>query len=563
MVAGKKSAKHNLQEKGHLELIDEAAHLLRRTPVSVLSYHYIGSVPFVLGFLYFWSDMSRSAFAFQHVAEAAFTLSLLFLWMKCWQSVFCGHLWSFINGSNVLPRSAGDVLQLAIFQTALHASGFLILPLAFATALPFAWVYAFYQNVSLYGDHRSKTLREAYKRSLKQALVAPGQNHFILLILSVFGFFVFLNIWLFMYQLPHIFKMLTGSETMFTKAGWVMLLNTTYLAVSCGVTYLLVDPLIKAVYTLRCFYGESVLTGEDLKVELARFRHPSRTVAALVVFLCVMGTILLLYPADSPDAAVSVNDERYQDRSIPPARLDDSIQEIITKREFSWRMPRDTVIGEEDDGLIAAFVKGITDTLQSWLTPVWEWIKKALEWIIDRLSPGSRKMDPIDSSPVNPARVLMYSLIALVSCLLVVQLWKTVKRRNRRNTSGTEEAAVQVPNIEDEKTCADELPADSWLDLARDLIARGDTRLALRALYLASLSHLAGLHLITISKSKSNRDYKCELFRNAHAMPEILSSFSENVMIFDRSWYGMYEVTGDVLRMFQKNQERIMVLYEK
>lgn len=563
MVAGKNIAKRYLQEKGHLEIIDDAAHLLRRTPVSVLSYYYIGSVPFVLGFLYFWSDMSRSAFAFQHAAEAAFTLSLLFLWMKCWQSVFCSRLSSFIHDSQILPRSAGDVVQLAIFQTALHASGFLIFPLACVTALPFAWVYAFYQNVSLYGDHTAKTLREAYKRSLEQALVAPGQNHFILLILSVFGFFVFLNIWIFMYQLPHLFKMVTGTESMFTKAGWTMLLNTTYLAVSCGVTYLLVDPLVKAVYTLRCFYGESVLTGEDLKVELARFRHPSKTVAALAVFFCVMGTALHSYPAGSPEAAVSVNDERYGDRSISPARLDHSIHEIITKREFSWRMPRDTIIGEEDGGLISAFVKGITDTVQSWLTPLWEWIKKALEWIIDKLSPGGRKMGPVDSSLANPARLLLYSLIGLVSCLLILQLWKSVKRRDRRDAERTEEAAAQKPDIENEDTRADELPADSWLELARDLITKGETRLALRALYLASLSHLAGLNLITISKSKSNRDYKRELFRNAHAMPEILSSFSENVMLFDRSWYGMYEVTSDVLSMFQKNQTRIMVLHEK
>jgi hypothetical protein len=226
-------------------------------------------------------------------------------------------------------------------------------------------------------------------------------------------------------------------------------------------------------------------------------------------------------------------------------------------------MPRDTITGEEDVGLFSSFVKGITETVQSWLTPVWKWIRKALEWIINKLSPGSRKLDSIDSSLANSVRVLLYSLIMLVSCLLIVQLWKIGKRRDRRNAERTEEAAARKPDIENEDTRADELPADSWLDLARDLIAQGEARLALRALYLASLSHLAGLHLITISKSKSNNDYKRELFRNAHAMPEILSLFSENVMLFDRSWYGMYEVTSDVLSMFQKNQTRIMVLHEK
>jgi len=563
MVTGKNSSRQQLQEKGYLEIIDEATHLLRRTPVSVLSYYYTGSVPFVLVFLYFWSDMSRSAFAFQHAAEAALSLSMLFIWMKCWQSLFCSRLSAFINRRQVQQPTFKDIIQLTVTQTALQASGFIIVPLAFLTALPFAWVYAFYQNVSLYGDYKSGTLRDTYKRSLRQALVAPRQNHFILLIVSVFGFFIFLNVWLFMYQVPHLIKMISGTETMFTRAGWIMLFNTTYLAVCCGVTYLLIDPLIKAVYTLRCFYGESVRTGEDLKVELSRFSHSFKGVTALAVFLCFTGSANHSYSTDLPDIAVSVSNAPYHYGTIPPERIDRSIREVITKREFTWRMPRDNVGKEEDSGVIAAFVKGITDTLQSWLAPIKKWIKNALEWIVGKLTPGNRKYDPIDGSLMNRARVLMFSLIALVSCLLIIQLWRIWKRHKDRNTGRIEKAVSQIPDIEDEQTSADELPADSWLDLARDLTAQGNMRLALRALYLASLSHLAGLHLITISKSKSNLEYKRELFRNAHAMPEVLSSFSHNIMLFDQSWYGMYEVTRDVFSTFQKNQERIMFRYEK
>jgi len=563
MVTGKNRSKQHVQEQGYLEIIDEATHLLRRTPVSVLSYYYIGSVPFVLGFLYFWSDMSRSAFAFQHAAEAALSLSLLFIWMKCWQSLFCRRLSAFMHRSEVQLPSVKDIVHLAVSQTALQASGFILLPLAFLTALPFAWVYAFYQNVSLYGDDKSGTLREAYKRSLQQALVAPRQNHFILLILCVFGFFVFLNIWLFMYQVPYLIKMISGTETMFTRAGWTTLFNTTYLAVSCGVTYLLVDPLIKTVYTLRCYYGESVRTGEDLKVQLSQFSKSFKAVSALAVFLCVLGSAFHSYPTDSPDAAVPLNDANYHYERIPPERIERSLRDVITKHEFTWRMPRDTIAKEEERGVITAFIRAITDTLQSWLKPVKEWIKKALEWIVDTLTPGNRNYDPIDSSLMNPARVLLYSLIAIVSCLLIVQLWKIWKRRKQLIPDRIGEAVPQKPDIEDEEISADDLPAESWLDLARDLIAQDNLRLALRALYLASLSHLAGLHMITISKSKSNLDYRRELFRNAHAMPELLSSFSHNIKLFDQSWYGMYEVTGDVLSVFQKNQEQIMIRYEK
>src|ERR1019366_9370994 len=33
--------------------------------------YYTGSLPFVLGFLFFWADMSQSAFAYDHCAPAA------------------------------------------------------------------------------------------------------------------------------------------------------------------------------------------------------------------------------------------------------------------------------------------------------------------------------------------------------------------------------------------------------------------------------------------------------------------------------------------------------------
>jgi len=93
--------------------------------------------------------------------------------------------------------------------------------------------------------------------------------------------------------------------------------------------------------------------------------------------------------------------------------------------------------------------------------------------------------------------------------------------------------------------------------MARDLLSRGDLRLALRAFYLATLAHLAQRNLVTIARHKSNRDYERELGRRAHALPELTSRFNENVSIFDRIWYGMHEVNDALLEHFQRNVERI------
>ena len=68
-------------------MIEEAIHLLRAAPISALATYYLGTLPFVLGLLYFWADMSRSPFAYQHLPGAALGLAGLFLWMKFWQAI--------------------------------------------------------------------------------------------------------------------------------------------------------------------------------------------------------------------------------------------------------------------------------------------------------------------------------------------------------------------------------------------------------------------------------------------------------------------------------------------
>ncbi len=64
-----------LAGKSALELAEEAFHLLRQAPARVLAFYAIGAVPFVLGFLYFWADLSRSAYAADHAVAAALGVS--------------------------------------------------------------------------------------------------------------------------------------------------------------------------------------------------------------------------------------------------------------------------------------------------------------------------------------------------------------------------------------------------------------------------------------------------------------------------------------------------------
>ena len=543
--------------------MEEASHLLRLLPARIFVFYYSGTIPFILGFFYFWADMSRSAFAQQHLAGAALSLALLFIWMKCWHAMFCIQLRAFISNEAPQRWSVLKIVRLFMFQTAIQPTGLILLPIAMIIALPFGWVYAFYQNVSVFGQTEADTISSVYKKSLHHAMLLPGQNHMILFILSVFGIFVFLNAGLFIYQVPHLLKMLFGIETIFTKAGPIAMVNTTYLAVICGIVYLFLDPLIKTIYTLRCFYGESLQTGEDLKIELRNIRPAAKTASILLVFLLALqlAAPLNTLTASGIPRPLMVQDTRGS--MVSAEEIDRSISEVIIKPEYAWRMPRERPAENEEKGLFALFIEGVVDTLGSWLKPVKQWIKDVFTWLIDNLLKVNNSNRPVESGEKNSVNILMFILLGLMTCLLAILIWRTWKRRKSPGIEDPAVATPYIPDINDEKITADELPANRWLKLAQDLMEQGNIRLALRALYLASLSHLAEVELITISNFKSNRDYENELFRNAHSMPELLRAFAENIKIFERIWYGMYEVRSDLLSAFNKNQERIMALAEK
>ena len=73
---------------GGLDLIEQSVHTLRVASPGTLLCYYLGAAPFVLGALWFFSEMSRSGLAGQHLVGGALGLTALFVWMKLWQSLF-------------------------------------------------------------------------------------------------------------------------------------------------------------------------------------------------------------------------------------------------------------------------------------------------------------------------------------------------------------------------------------------------------------------------------------------------------------------------------------------
>jgi hypothetical protein len=526
--------------KGALDLIDEAVHLLRLAPAGVLAAYYLGALPFTLGLLYFWADMSRGAFAWKHCAQASLGVALLYVWMKCWQAVFARQLYARLSGQPQGHWTLSRVLQMAATQALIQSTSFFVLPLAALVALPFGWAYAFYHNVSLFGDSDPG---QAARQSWRQAALWGGQNHVVISILWLFGFYVFANVMFGVVILPSLLKMFLGIEIAFTMSPWA-LFNTTLLTSVCCLTYLCINPLIKTVYVLRCFYGESLQSAADLKAELKSLLPA----AALIIMLFVVPVASATNP--EPPAA---------NRDLP-AQLDRSINEVINQPEFTWRLPREKEpVNEEQKGFLARFFDSIIETVQGWFRVIRRFLRKLGDWLDEWLRQHwkpDRNQERTDRDWLRTLHVLLFVLVAVVVVAVVFLLWRVWKQRRRR-VEAVAKPVLPAVDLTDENVVADQLPADGWLAQARDLMARGELRLALRALYLASLAHLAQNELIVIAKFKSNRDYEHELHRRAHLQRQLLAAFDENVVMFESAWYGMHDVTQPILDQFTTNLDAI------
>ncbi|MGD9158292.1 MAG: DUF4129 domain-containing protein [Desulfobacteraceae bacterium] len=541
--------------KGALEIIEEAVFIIRRYFLNLLSVYFIGALPFVTAFLYFWTDMSKSAFAGDRIVSASLALALLFIWMKCWHVIYCRKIISYIRVQPSPLWSIKQILNLISSQAFFAGSGVIIFPLAMIITIPFGWVYAFYQNVYL-ADDGKRPIKAIIERAWYSARMWPGQNHIILSVISLFTIFIFLNVCIGIYLLPVILKKFFGVESVFTLSG-ISVLNTTFLAVSSCLTYLMVDPLIKTIYVLRSFYVFSIKSGDDLRSEITRLRMTRNLLSHFVIFALFLGLAGNTF-ADTG----SVNQDLYSGKTeiVSPGQLDQAIERTLKQREYTWRMPRENKIDDDDPDVIDRFAFWITDKIKfisKKFKSIWD---KIIEWL-KKIFPDRENKAPSGNLWQNSITLILYLCIGLLICLLIFIVWRHFKGRNKFPVR-VEGLAVSssMPDLTDEFVDPVELPVDRWLNMGYEMMKKQELRLALRAFYLAVLAHLADKGIITIAKHKTNMDYVSELQRRAHEYKELLNLFSINVKVFDRSWYGMHEVTNSVLENFISDRERMVNL---
>jgi len=532
-----------------LELIESAVHLLRTAPAGVLLSYYLGSVPFALGLLYFWADMSGGAFAREHLIGASFTVGLLYLWMKCWHAIFAAKLRAHLTLQAEEPWTFSRVARLVLVQTAIQPVGLFVRPIAAQILIPYVWTYCFFQNVGVLGDGTRASLGEVIREAARQAGLWPRQAHAVLAALFGFGFFVWLDVCVGFGFAPMLLKTFFGIETAFTRDLWAML-NSTSFAATVAAAYLCMDPIRKSICVLRCFHGSSMQSGEDLRVELKSLRPPAR--AALAALL-VIATLL------SPVAPLRAQEAPAPPPKVESTQLNESLDRVLQRREYAWRLPRGAAAADDaHKGWFTTFFEALWNRLVRTVKQVLRWIMKGIEWLREVFKRDPKPDSDSARGNINWSATARWTLIALVAALAIILgflLWRW--RKGRPVEVAVAEAAVAVPDLNEENVTADQLPEDGWLQLARDLMERGELRLAIRALYLAGLAHLGHRQLINIARHKSNRDYDRELRRRARGNADLLTAFDANLLTFEAAWYGEHDVTPGTLDGFSQNLERI------
>lgn len=536
------------EDKPAIELIEEAFHLLRHASPAAWGAYVTGTLPFILLLLYFWSDMARSAFAHERLLPGVLALSALFLWMKCCHAVFARHLVNRLCGQAPVRWNISELVRIAMHQAILQPAGLFLLPLSLILILPSCWAYAFFANATVFAANPELGPGGIIRQSWRQALLWPHQNHSLLFIIKFFVMFVFLNIMSALLGVPFLLKILFGIETVFTQSPWAAL-NSTVLAGAAALTFICVDPLLKATYVLRTFYGESLQTGQDLRAELRRFPTPARAAALAVA--------LLIVAAQSPMKAADL-EAPSPAPATPRARIDAdelnrSIDNVIQQREYSWRLPREVVeeTNNKPHGFLEALAEQINKAFRALgdvMKDVWDWVRSAFR------TPNAPNTGGFSFAEIIRL-VVIVALAAFIALLgwLIYKVW----RRYLLNQPIDAVPAAAVPDLTDESVGADQLPQDGWMQLGHELLQRGELRLALRAFYLASLAHLAERELITLAKFKSNLDYQRELQRRGHALAGVPELFARHVAIFERSWYGPHAVTPDLLQEFTTATDRL------
>jgi hypothetical protein len=527
-----------LDQPGAVQLLEDAAHLLRGASLETLLCHWIGSVPFALALLVCWNSLTHPPVTESLCAAESMSLALLLIWMNCWRSAYAGRLYRALSGSAEKPWSPRRVRRLVANQALLAASKLLMLPVSFVACVPFATTVTFYRYAAVLADSDSTDPLAVIARARRLGRGEQAQSWLLQALLLLLSMGAMLNIAAAFILLPSLVKALTGYESAFSRSGSSFFTNVLFVLLVLAATWLIFDPFVQAVYCLRCFHAESRETGGDLRADLRRIRAARAGIGAVAILV----SMLVAAPRTASAAG-----------AVSPRELDQAVQDTMQAAEYNWRTPPPLEAASGSSWIIAATDRAI-NALQSavhWAESV---VERFLRWVF-----GGLGLSPMPQAGMAPSAGLHWSVWLLTGIAAILAgwvVWRAIRSRRRRPAPVPRPANSPI-RLEDENIVANRLSETEWLEMAESCLREGNARLALRGFYLANLAWLGREEFLTIHAGKTNSDFETELRRKARHSPEGNDLFRRNVLAFECAWYGLYEVFEPDAREIQRRSEEM------
>ncbi len=587
--------KKELPVPGGLQMAGEALNIFGRIPPAVHLLYYTGTLPFVIAFLYFWFDMSQSAYAQERLLLWSLLLPLLFVWMKCWQSLSVTELYNWLYERERLPYTLRGVVRLIVFNAMVQPLGLIVLPAAMVCGLPFMAASFFFQDVLLSRTHYqegvltqcAESLRAARQHSAQGFMLiwllspwqlgmglaavylvvflnkylgveaATGGNSTLLFVgmafqvitlacvVSPFGALLGIGITTLTLSVPYLLENILGVETPFSHGWRAMLFNTSFVAVLYFLVYLILDPLMKIAMAMRRFQYNARSGGDDILMALREISRRGGGAALLALTF----SALLLAPlsgraqeATAPGAAAGEVSVHEGVRGIQAAgALDAALDTTLQQPRYTWRMPRTLELDKTK--------KEMPGWLERWKAHIQSMQDRMTKWLDDWLTRRDRDSQKgFSALNVGVAEGLFYLLLVIAAGVLTILLLRWLRER-RTLMAATPTATLKTPvNVHDHTVSPDDLPPDEWLELASRLVAAGDCRAAVRALFLGVLAKLGERDFVTLRPYKSNDDYGRELALRARGRQEVVEAFRWLRRWMECTWYGYVPVTMEMWR---------------
>ncbi len=550
-----------MKKPGGIALIDRSIFLVRTSLLPHLWIYFSSTIPALLYFLYFFNDMSNGPGGNNRIIPSSFILVLLLILMKTGQAVFCLRSYETLMGGTFRKLNIQQLFICASRQTIFACAEMIVMPLALLLTIPFGWCYAFFQTGSMGTLIFEKNL---ITESITHSKVLPKQNHimlwvicpqflltmvmcyiavpplvtlldtapnaqiliyifsgilaFVTLLVNPLGFLLFANFLAAIVFLPYLIHTLTGWESLYSMNGMTALHPGVLLA-TWALSFLLMDPLVKVSYILRIYDHQAISSGHDI---IKRISTPA------LLFIVIFTLISPLK---------SYSETRRVDQQV----FDKTVSEVLKDPSFSWRGKKRFDLPE---------VKINTGPLKSMSLHIKSFLKKIESWIVNFFKKEHKRKDkpPFKWNPlsitINPVTVMIFSIIVILFYFTFIVL------RRQRHRPIEHNPAMALPVAEEKihhTISADENPPDQWERMAHEAISMGKLQAGIRYFYLSTLSLLNDKRLLTLKKSRSNREIRRELQKRYPDQLSLNDNVNILIMNFEYTWYGTVPATTQEL----------------